>query len=267
MTMTPLVILITGASRGIGLACAEHLAVRGHRVFGGSRTGGEHAAFTLSRLDVRDEDSVREWVANALEQAGRIDVLINNAGVSLAGAVEEASAEDARALFDTNLFGVMRATNAVLPHMRADGGGRIINISSLAGRVGVPYLGLYAASKHALEGYSATLRYEVRRFGVYVSLVEPGDIHTGITGTPPSNPQPAYDGERERVNAVHDANMRDAPPPQRVAYVVERIINARRPRLRYTVTHGGERLVPLALRILPDSWLEALARRIYRLER
>jgi NAD(P)-dependent dehydrogenase (short-subunit alcohol dehydrogenase family) len=263
--MMPLVILITGASRGIGLACAEHLAARRHRVFGGCRTAGAHLAFTLSPLDVRDDDSVREWVEDVLKQAGRIDVLINNAGVSLGGAVEEASPEDARALFETNLFGVLRVTNAVLPHMRANGGGRIINISSLAGRVGVPYLGLYAASKHALEGYSATLRYEVRRFGVQVSLVEPGDIRTGIMGTPPSNIQSAYDGERERATAIHDANVRNAPPPERVARVVERIITTRYPRQRYTVTHGGERIVPLALRLLPDSWVEWLARQVYRL--
>jgi len=258
-------ILITGASRGIGLATATLLTQQGYTVFGTSRQPQSTTlnGFTLLQLDVCDEASVQRCVQTVITQARHIDVLINNAGHSLTGAVEEATAEDAHKLFDTNFFGVIRMTNACLPHMRQAGSGHIINISSLAGIVGVPYLGIYAASKHALEGYSTSLRYELRQFGIYVSLIQPGDIHTDIIATPHSNPVTDYDGIRERVSAIHDTNVRNGPPPEKVARVIVRAVESRIPCLRYTVITGQEFWVPWMKRLLPDWLTERLIRNAY----
>jgi len=260
-------VLITGASRGIGLATATMLTQQGYTVFGTSRHPEASTCndFTLLQLDVRNTESVQRCVQTVIAQTGQIDVLINNAGHSLAGAVEEASAEDAHQLFETNFFGVIRVTNAVLPHMRQAHNGHIINISSLAGIIGVPYLGLYAASKHALEGYSASLRYELQAFGVHVSLVQPGDIHTDIVALPPSNPIAAYDGIRERVTAIHDSNVRNGPPPEKVARMILSVVQSRNPRLHYTATTGQEIGVPWMKRLLPDWLAERLIRNTYRM--
>jgi len=258
-------VLITRASRGIGLATATLLAQRGYTVFGTSRQPQASTlnGFTLLELDVRDESSVQRCVETVLAQTGHIDVLMNNAGHSLAGASEEATAEDARQLFETNFFGVIRMTNAVLPRMRQARAGHIINISSLAGIIGVPYLGLYAASKHALEGYSTSLCYELRQFGIHISLIQPGDIQTGIVAVPPSNPVAAYDGIRERVTAIHDSNVGNGPPPEKVARIILRAVQSPRPRLRYLVTTGQEIGVPWMKRLLPDWLAERLIRDAY----
>jgi short-subunit dehydrogenase len=260
-------VLVTGASHGIGLATATMLAEHGYTVFGTSRQPQSITlnGFSLLQLDVRDNESVQRCVQTIIAQSGHIDVLINNAGQSLSGAVEEASAEDAQKLFDTNFFGVIRLTNAVLPHMRQARSGHIINIGSLAGIIGVPYLGMYAASKHALEGYSTSLRYELHDFGVYVSLVQPGDIHTGIVAQPPSNSVADYDGIRERVTAIHDANVRNGPPPEKVAAVILSAVQSRQPRLHYTATTGQELGVPWMKRLLPDWLTERLIRDAYRM--
>ena len=163
--------LVTGASLGIGQAAARALATAGFRVFGTSRAPvvASDEPFELLALDVRSEASVAEAVARVLEQTGRIDVLVNNAGVSQPGAVEEVSVGQAQAQFDTNVFGVLRVTQAVLPTMRAQGSGRIINISSVLGQVAPPYLGVYASSKFAIEGLSEALRGELRPLGIWVA--------------------------------------------------------------------------------------------------
>lgn len=265
--MASKVVLITGASRGIGLACNRWLAGRGYTVFGTSRYPDQHpdSLFPLLELDVTDDESVRACVEHIIRIQGRIDVLVNNAGISLSGAIEEASPENIRQILETNLIGVHRMVTAVLPHMRKQGGGLIINMSSLAGLVGVPYLGIYATSKHALEGYTESLRYEVRDFGVKVVLIEPGDIHTSIAGMPPANPISAYDGVRERAENIHHANVQNGPPPEKVARVLGKIIESRNPRLRYTVTHGSETLLPIARRLLPHWIIERFIRDEYKL--
>jgi NAD(P)-dependent dehydrogenase (short-subunit alcohol dehydrogenase family) len=258
-------VLITGASRGIGLATATLLAQHGYKVFGTSRQPQSTTlkGFTLLELDVRDQSSVQHCVEAVIAQTGNIDVLMNNAGHSLSGAVEEATPEDARQLFETNFFGVIRMTNAVVPHMRQARTGHIINISSLAGIIGVPYLGLYAASKHALEGYSTSLRYELQQFSISVSLIQPGDIQTGIIAVAPSNPVTAYDGIRERVTAIHDSNVGNGPPPEKVARAILKAIQSPRPRLHYLVTSGQEFGVPWMKRLLPDWLAEHLIRDAY----
>jgi NAD(P)-dependent dehydrogenase (short-subunit alcohol dehydrogenase family) len=170
------VVLVTGASSGIGSATAEHLVNRGYRVFGTTRSPQKAATssgVTLLPLDVTIEESVSRAVQAVLDAAGRIDVLVNNAGLGVFGAFEETSIEQAQALFDTNVFGIIRTTQAVLPHMRARRSGLIVNVSSVQGFIPAPYSAIYSSTKHALEGLSESLDHEVRQFGIRVVLVEP----------------------------------------------------------------------------------------------
>jgi NAD(P)-dependent dehydrogenase (short-subunit alcohol dehydrogenase family) len=174
--------VVTGASSGIGGAVARRLAAAGFRVFGASRkapadpvSGVEHVS-----IDVDDDSSVSGGVAEVLRDAGRIDLLVNNAGYLCAGAVEEISIDEAKAQFETNYFGVLRMSCAVLPGMRQHGRGHIITVSSLAGLVPVPYWGQYNASKFAVEGLMETLRYKVRPFGIRVAMVEPGKYQDAV---------------------------------------------------------------------------------------
>src|SRR4029450_13283553 len=162
------VVLLTGPSSGIGQATAELLAGRGPRFFGGPRSASTTrllAGVEPVTLDVRDEGSVKACVEEVRSRADRIDVLINNAGINLVGAVEETSIGEAQALFDTNVIGVLRMIQAVLPGMRGQGAGLIVNISSILGLIPAPFMGVYASSKHAIEGLSESLDHEVRAFG------------------------------------------------------------------------------------------------------
>lgn len=260
------VVFISGSSSGIGRAAALLLYQQGYSVYGGSRQPDAGLPFPMLQLDVTDAESVNAAVATVLQQAGRIDILINNAGIALGGAVEEGTVDDARRLFETNLFGVIRLTNAILPHMRQQRRGHIINISSLAGIIGVPYLGLYAASKHALEGYSESLRYELAHLNIAISLIEPGDIRTGIVNQPPSQMIAEYANICARTEKIHIHNVQQGPPPDVVARVILRALRENRPRLRYPVTQGSEGWVPWMKRLLPDRWIEWLVRRNYRLD-
>lgn len=176
------VALVTGASSGIGLATAQALRGAGYRVFGTSRraNGSVSDGITMLTCDVTDDASVSAAVAAVLEQAGRIDLLVNNAGFGMAGAAEETSLEQTRQLFDVNLFGVIRMTQAVLPHMRQAARGRIINISSVFGFMPAPYMAVYAATKHAVEGYTQSLDHEVRGFGIRALVVEPANTKTAF---------------------------------------------------------------------------------------
>ena len=199
------VALVTGASSGIGEAAARALVGAGFTVYGTSRkaTAGEkREEVVFLPLDVTDDESAADAVREVLDRSGRIDVLVNNAGVGVAGAAEESSVEQARALFETNLFGAMRMTRAVLPHMRQQGSGRIINVSSIVGLIPVPFMALYASSKHALEGYSESVDHELREHGVRVLLVEPGFTNTGFDASlaAADQPLPLYARRREIVD-------------------------------------------------------------------
>jgi short-subunit dehydrogenase len=232
-------ILVTGASSGIGQATARLLAQRGFNVFGTARKpqSAQSQGVTLVPLDVRSDESVHACVAQVIAQAGRLDVLVNNAGYSLTGAAEETSVEEAKAQLETNFFGVVRMVNAVLPGMRAAGTGKIINISSLAGSTAIPYSAFYSASKFAVEGYSEALWYEVRPLGISVSLVEPGFVNTPIGDASPAAARPlsAYDATRKRMLAAFGQALEGGIPPEQVARQVLRIVEQRAPRLRYRV--------------------------------
>src|SRR5207245_1399615 len=176
------VALVTGVSSGIGQATAEKLAQIGYRTFGTARGDlSPQPGVEVVRIDVRDRDSVEEGVAHVFERAGRIDLLVNSAGSAMISAAEETSDREARDLFETNFFGVMRMTQAVLPAMRAQRSGRIINISSVLGFLPAPFMSTYAATKHAVEGYSESLDHEVRDFGIRVIGVAPGFMRTNLS--------------------------------------------------------------------------------------
>src|SRR3954452_21504342 len=201
------VAVVTGASSGIGEAAARSLAGAGFTVYGTSRkavAGEQRDGVTFLALDVTDDESVAGAVREVLGRSGRIDVLVNNAGVGTAGAAEESSIAQAQALFDTNLFGAIRMTRAVLPHMRERRSGRIINVSSVLGFVPAPFMALYAATKHAVEGYSESLDHEVREHGVRVLLVEPGYTSTAFdaNAVPADEPLPLYARRRETLGKL-----------------------------------------------------------------
>jgi NAD(P)-dependent dehydrogenase (short-subunit alcohol dehydrogenase family) len=250
------VVLITGASSGIGRATAELLAGRGHRVFGGVRvpaTTRPLADVELVPLDVRDEASVQACVEEVRSRAGRIDVLINNAGVNLVGAVEETGISQAQALFDTNVIGVLRMMQAVLPGMRRQGAGLIVNISSILGFIPAPFMGLYASSKHAIEGLSESLDHEVRGFGVRVVLLEPHYTKTNldVNAAQAEGRIDAYAAQRRRTAAVITRDTNTAPEPKVVAEEVLRAIEGpyrmRRPIGRAVLLSRLRQLLPARL--------------------
>lgn len=221
----PKVIVVTGVSSGIGRASAMQFARQGCRVFGtvrDIRTSRPVQGVELIEMDVRDETSVHRGIRHILDQAGRIDVLVNSAGVTLLGATEETSIAEGQSLFETNLFGILRTVQAVLPHMRGQRSGRIVNISSVLGVLPAPYMGLYSASKHALEGLSETLDHEVRHFGVRVTLVEPSFTKTNLDINAPETAVrlSEYEAGRRSVTQAIQRNIQKAPGPEAVAVTV-----------------------------------------------
>jgi NAD(P)-dependent dehydrogenase (short-subunit alcohol dehydrogenase family) len=218
-------------------------------------------SYTWLPLDVHSDDSVQAAVQSLLAQAGRIDVLVNNAGYVQFGAIEESSVADAQAQFDTNLFGIIRMVKAVLPVMRQQGSGRIINISSIVGHIAAPYGGLYGASKFALEGLSESLSAELRQFGVRVSLVEPSYVNTPLVTQPPTTLIADYTPGRQIAQQSLATNAKKGLEPGAVARVVLRAATSR-PRLRYPVGLDGT-IALLLQRLLPDSAFEALKRRLF----
>lgn len=233
----PKTILITGASAGIGRRTAAMLAGAGHRVFGTSRHPIQPTldGFTLLPLDVTSDESVTDCVSQVLAQAGRIDVLINNAGIEMLGALEETSIEEAKSLFETNFFGVMRMTTAVLPGMRARRSGTIINISSLAGHIAAPFQGIYSATKHALEGYTETLWFEVEPLGIHVALIEPNFYKSEISQrkTLTARSIPDYAAPKAAMIAVWERSIEEGADPEPVARRILDIVEGRAHGLRH----------------------------------
>lgn len=232
------VVLVTGVSSGIGLAVANAFAAKGFEVFGTSRNPSGTQPIPgveLVQLDVTDAASVSAAVASVIRRAGRIDILVNNAGIGIIGAAEESSVTQAQQLFDTNFFGLVRLTREVLPHLRAQGGGRIINIGSVLGLLPAPYAALYSASKHAVEGYSGSLDHETREFGVRVSVVEPGFTKTsfGANAFDADSLIDSYVAARENARRVITEGVHHGDDPAVVVRAVLKAATSRRPKVRY----------------------------------
>lgn len=222
---TPKVVVITGVSSGIGRIAAELFVKRGCKVYGTVRNPAAAkpiSAVTLVEMDVCDDTSVQRGMQNILDQAGRIDILVNNAGVALMGATEETSVSEARSLFETNVYSIMRTSQAVLPSMRSQRSGRIVNVSSVLGMLPAPYMGLYAASKHAVEGLSSSLDHEVRNFGIRVALVQPSFTKTSLdsNGAESATKISAYQEERRVVTDTVQKAIQNAPEPISAAITI-----------------------------------------------
>lgn len=256
------VVLVTGVSGGIGAAIADLFADRGWRVFGTMRQPTPRSRMEILQLDVQDEASVRAGVERALAAAGRIDVLVNNAGVSVVGAAEETTDADAFGVLDTNLIGAHRMIRAVLPGMRQRGSGRIIANASVAGFLPMPYQAAYSASKHALEGYIESLDHEVREFGVRAILIEPSFIHTDLRRHSPvaGGAVSAYDERRRHALELLARDLEKGDAPMAVAETVLRAATAEKPRARCLVGRGAGRLL-LIRKFLPEPLFSAGFRR------
>lgn len=254
-------ILITGGTSGIGRETALLLAVQGHRVYAASRKPPVEPMpnVTYLPLDVCSPESIQTCVGQVLAEAGRIDVLVNNAGyVGPAGASEEVALDEVRALFETNFFGVVQVVNAVLPNMRERRSGFIVNLSSAAGRMALPpFFGFYAASKHALEGYSKALSQDLHALGVRVAIIEPGYYLTNIHHTmhTPSNPLADFAQRREHALALDGFGIRYGRDPQQVARVIAGLINGNPRRLHYPVGLDAHYVLALYA-LIPEKLLE-----------
>jgi NAD(P)-dependent dehydrogenase (short-subunit alcohol dehydrogenase family) len=254
------VVLVTGVSSGIGRAVANAFAAKGFEVFGTSRnpnTTEPIPGVELVRLDVTDAASVTAAVSTVVQRAGRIDILVNNAGVGVIGAAEESSAAQAQQLFETNFFGLVGVTREVLPYLRAQGSGRIVNIGSVLGILPAPYGALYAASKHAVEGYSESLDHETRDFGVRVTVVEPAYTNTSFEANAVSADSPidSYAITREQVRRALTEAVQAGDDPAVVARVVLKAATSRTPKLRYPAGPMARRL-SLLRRFAPASLVD-----------
>jgi short-subunit dehydrogenase len=255
------VAIVTGASSGIGEATAKKLVANGYTVCGTSRRGDEskQRLFPLLALDVTQDASVESLIENIMQREGRIDLLVNNAGIGVTGAAEESSMAQVRALFDTNFNGVVRVTNAVLPVMRRQGIGRILNVGSGLGFIPAPFNTYYSATKHALEGYSESLDHEVHGFGVRIAVIEPGATRTSFESSTTVCDQPlaAYDSLRAGYQTAFDRTMADADTADSVADTIVRAATDPRVQLRYP-SGKAARQGAFARRFLPRSLFDKI---------
>jgi NAD(P)-dependent dehydrogenase (short-subunit alcohol dehydrogenase family) len=263
------VALVTGASSGIGEATAVRLAEAGYKVFGTSRRGASASpsSFEILPLDVTSGASVKAVVAEVIQREGRIDLLVNNAGFNVAaGGAEESSIQQAQDIFDTNFFGIVRMTLAIVPHMRQQGGGRIINIGSVLGFMAMPYMALYAATKHAIEGYSKSLDHELRNMGIRVSVIEPAFMKTAIDANS-RDADAKLDAYRD-VRSAMDKRLKEmldvAEDPEVVADTVLKVARAASPKARYTSGTAAARL-RLMHTLLPAILMDAGIRKQLRI--
>lgn len=262
--------LVTGASSGIGEATAKKLATAGYKVYGTSRRGAQSGQqpFAMLPLDVTSDDSVETVAKELIQREGRIDLLVNNAGFGVAPAgAEESSIEQAKAIFETNFFGLIRMTRAVVPHMRRQGGGRIINIGSVLGFLPMPYAALYAATKHAIGGYSESLDHELRTRNIRVSVIEPAYTKTQFDANflAPDSMLDEYHEVRALLNKVLKNVMETADDPAVVADAVLKAAVAAQPKLRYTAGTLANRL-RLLRRFAPAGVLDAGIRKDLKLD-
>ena len=262
------VAIVTGTSGGIGAATVRALHAAGYQVFGTSRRlpATRSPGIEYLACDVTSDESVKAAVGEVLSRTGRIDLLVNNAGVGLIAGAEESSLEQAKSLFDVNLFGVIRLTQAVLPTMRRQGAGRIVNISSVMGLIPAPFMALYAASKHALEGFSESLDHEIRGSGVRVVLVEPAYTRTSFEGNVYRADQQldAYQSARTNAEGVMRDAMRSADSPELVARAVVKASTEANPHRRYAAGRAA-RQVSLLRRFVPASAFDRSLRKQMRL--
>lgn len=230
------VILVTGGSSGIGRSICLHLASLGHNVYGTSRNSeAQSESFNILRLDVTNDNSVKDGIAELLRREGRIDVLVNNAGIGMVGAIEDSIPQDSVKVFETNVFGPLRTIQAVLPTMRSQRSGLIINVGSIAGYMGLPYRGIYSATKASLGMITEALRMELKPYNVQACVVDPGDYSTSITQNRQVN-IPEASPYKEKVLVLErmiNEEVNHSSDPAEVGRLIEKIINTDQPEVRY----------------------------------
>ena len=270
MSDKPKIILITGASSGIGKTCAEYLSEQGHTIYGTSRYPGSYPkpdGYRLILLDVNDDASVKNGIEQIINECGRIDVVVNNASVHIAGSIEDTPTNKAREQLEANIFGVHRMCKAVIPYMREQQNGYIINTGSLGGVFSLPYTGFYNAAKFALEGLIEALHFEVRPFDIKVCLIEPGDVHIEPAHkrwkTPLSSESPYY-ASFNRVMDVIEKDEQNGSAPIKIAKLINKIIQKENPKLRYIVGGLLDKLVPYLKLIPPQRFVDWLIIKLYK---
>jgi len=270
------VVLVTGASSGIGKSIAEYLAKEGYRVYGTSRKqqpgnnvdeqGGTDCFPKMIQLDVCSDESVESAINYILEKEGTINILINNAGFGIAGSIEDTNEDEAYRQFNTNFFGVHRMCRRVLPIMRRQGNGLIINVGSVAGLISIPFQAMYSASKYAIEAFTEALRIEVRPFGIKVALVEPGDTRTGFTSNrqfvmASDDSSPYNSSFKKSINRMIKDEL-SGPSPEVVAKVVAGLIKKKNPPIRVVVGFSYK-IIVLLKRIIPSRLAELIITKLY----
>ncbi|WP_422351783.1 SDR family oxidoreductase [Flagellimonas sp.] len=265
------VVLITGGSSGIGKSVGTYLIEKGYKVYGTTRNPDKHpdfSAFELIRLDVKLPESVQEAVSEVISKAGRLDVLINNAGVGITGPIEETPHEEILNVFDTNFHGPIHMMKAVLPQMRKQGGGLIINTTSIAGYMGLPFRGYYSATKGALNLVTEALRMETKKFGISITNLAPGDFATNIAAGryhAPVIKGSAYEEDYQRSLDLMNEHVDAGGDPLQVAKKVHQIILKKKNKVHYPVGEFTQRLSLVLKRILPSRVYEKLLLNHYKL--
>ncbi len=264
------VVLITGGSSGIGKSVGEFLSQKGFEVYGTSRDPKKikNYKFKLVALDVNNLTSINKAVAEVISKEGRLDILINNAGMGITGPVEDTPTDEIRKVFNTNLFGAVDVIKAVLPQMRQQKSGLIINITSIAGYMGLPFRGIYSATKGALELTTEALRMEVKNFGIKVTNVAPGDFATNIASgryhTPVFKDSPYKKAYQNNLDLV-DADVENGKNPIEIAKAIYKIINTKNPKAHYKVGSFMQKFAIVLKRILPDKVFEKLLMNNYKM--
>ena len=264
------VVFITGASSGIGKAVGKFLSKRGWQVYGTSRHPERHQAmpFTLLAMELNDPESICQAVAAVIAKEGAIDVLVNNAGMGITGPVEETPTEAMRQVFETNFFGALEVIKAVLPQMRSQQQGLIINITSIAGYMGLPFRGIYSATKAALEMTTEALRMELKNSGIHLTTVAPGDFATNIAAGRYHSPvlkDSPYAKDYQRNLDLMDAHVNSGNDPDQMARAIYRIIQTSNPKVHYKVGSPLQKLSIVLKRLLPDRLYEKLLMNHYKL--
>lgn len=256
--------VITGGSSGIGLCTALEMKAKGYEVFDISRRREGAAGINHISADVTDEKRINEAVSYIIDKAGRIDVLINNAGFGISGAVEFTETADAKKQFDVNFFGMVNMNRAVIPFMRRAGDGRIVNISSVAAPIAIPFQAYYSAAKAAINSYTMALINEVRPYGISVCAVQPGDICTGFTGAREKSyaGDEIYSGRITRSVAVMEHDEQNGMKPEKAARLIATVASAKKVRPVYTIGFKY-RLFCVLVKILPAGLVSYIVGRIY----
>jgi len=270
MSKVSKVVLVTGASSGIGKEIATYLSKKGMNVYGTSRTPKKdtNVPFTFVVLDVTNKQSIQNAVTHIIEKEGKIDVVVNNAGKGITGSIEDTPTEAMKENFDTNLFGPIEVMKAVLPYMRKQKSGLIINVTSIAGYMGLPFRGVYSASKGALELITEAVRMEVKNFGIEVVNVAPGDFATNIAAGRYHTPilkDSAYKKVYAENLALMDAHVNKGMHPKEMAKAVYQIITTKNPKIHYKVGGFLEKFSIVLKRILPDKLYENILMKHYKM--